>query len=53
VAKNINPATGRDRSQDARLNALRDREVSRMAAEARETRQRIQRTLSRRKAGQN
>ena len=49
----INPATGRARSEDKRLNALRDREQARLAKSNKEARQRIQRAQSRRKAGSN
>jgi hypothetical protein len=49
----INPATGRLHREDARLYALRDREVARMEREHKQTRQRVQRAQSRRNAALN
>lgn len=49
----INPATGRDHSEDARLYALRDREQKQMEKENKETRKMLQQNQSRRKADRN
>ena len=48
-----NPATGRDDSQNARLNALRDRQAAALAAQNKATRRMLSQNQSRRKPEKN